>query len=334
MNSSVQKTNFAFLQQSLDFPDHLEPQTLVLTNGVRLEFLQTGVLRVSPNKTKARYRVLISCGIHGNETAPIEIVDQLVNEIVSGALVVKNELLFILGNPPAAKLEERFVEENLNRLFSNKHSESSSVEAKRALCIEQFTADFFDQGDQPRLHYDLHTAIRGSEYEKFAVTPFLHEREYSPAQFAFLEDCGIQAMLLSNQPSGTYSYYTSNAFNAQSFTVELGKVEKFGENDMRKFSAVTDGLRRLIVDQQEFNQQPDQLEVFKVVEEIIKQTESFQLHIGANAKNFTQSPAGSLLASDKAYQYRTKQDGERFVFPITNVPCGQRAMLVVVPVNN
>ena len=68
-----------------------------------------------------------------------------------------------------------------------------------------------------------------------------------------------------------------------------------------------------------------------MVEEVIKRSEHFKLHFPDDAKNFTAFAKGSVLASDIDYEYRTQQNGERFVFPITNVPIGQRAMLIVAP---
>lgn len=325
----------SFLKTTLDNPLFAEPHSLVLDNGVSLEFLDTGILRVSPEctleKQKGDYRVVISCGVHGNETAPIEIVEQLFTEIKNGQLFVENELLFVIGNPPAINQETRFVDENLNRLFSGKHTASRSQEAKRAELIEAYVEDFFQQGDEQRLHYDLHTAIRASEMEKFAVYPYLHDQSWSKTQLAFLERCGLEAVLLSNKPAGTFSYFTSNRFGADSFTLELGKVRKFGENDMASFEKSTQGLRDLISGKESFSDKPNKIQVFEVVEEVIKRSDNFKLHFADDAKNFTAFPKGYVLATDIRYQYRTKLDGERFVFPIANVPVGQRAMLVVAP---
>lgn len=323
-----------FLADTLANPEHLEPSFFELESGVRMEFLKTGILRIRPAENaepKAERRVLISCGIHGNETAPMEIVDQLVSEICTGDLPVAEELLFVIGNPPAANSAERFVDENLNRLFSGKHRQSTTSEAARAALLEQQSHDFFANTDLSCLHYDLHTAIRDSEFEKFVVCPFLHERDWSIEQLAFLEACGIQAALLSNQPAATYSYFTAHQFGADSFTVELGKVRKFGDNDLSSFAKVFDGLRRVISGNEAFSQSPETLQVFEVIEEVIKRTDAFQLHIDSDANNFTELKQGALLASDQDYQYRTQSDGERFVFPISNVPCGQRAMLVIAP---
>lgn len=320
----------SFLKETLANELTAKPHIKILPDGTHLDFLDTGILRIKPPQ-KANYRTVVSCGIHGNETAPIEMVEQLFQEIIAEKLVVKTELLFIIGNPAAANKAERFIEENLNRLFAGKHNHSTSLEAKRASLIEQVVSDFYKEGDEPRLHYDLHTAIRGSEFERFAVYPFLHERKHSKPQIAFLERCGLEAILFSNQPAGTFSYFTSHTFQANSFTVELGKVRKFGENDMANFSDALQGLRELISGQEQFNSKPKNIQAFTVVEEVIKRSREFKLHFLPDAKNFTAFPKGSVLASDRHYQYRTKQDGERFVFPIINVPIGQRAMLVVAP---
>jgi succinylglutamate desuccinylase len=320
----------SFLQTTLAEPISAQPHCLILESGVTLNFIDAGLLAISPAQ-QGKYRIVISCGIHGNETAPIEMVEQLFNEIKSGELSVANELLLIIGNPPAANQATRFVDENLNRLFSGKHQGSSTQEAARAGLIEEQVAAFYQHGNEARLHYDLHTAIRGSELEKFAVYPYLHDRPWSKVQIAFLERCGLDAILLSSKPAGTFSYFTSNHFGADSFTVELGKVRKFGDNDMRDFADAMQGLRELISGEESFSRQPKEIQVFSVVEEVIKQSESFKLHFADDAKNFTAFPKGTVLASDEGYEYRTKQDGERFVFPITNVPIGQRAMLVVAP---
>lgn len=319
-----------FLANTLAQPTSWPAYEKTLSDGTHLSYINTGLLRVSC-ASEAKQRVVISSGVHGNETAPIEIVDALVSAIENEQLKVNVDVLFVIGNPPAVVAEKRFIDQNLNRLFSGKHQQSQEQEAQRASLLERAVTDFFEAGDQPRLHYDLHTAIRGSKIEKFAVYPFLHSRDWSRSQLGFLEQCGIEAVLFSNQPSGTFSYYSSHEHGVDAFTIELGKVRKFGENNMASFNAMTQGLRRLIEGGEHFNQAPKNIKLFSVVEEIIKRTEAFQLNVDDDAQNFTEFRAGALLATDQGYEYRTQQDGERFVFPISNVPCGQRAMLVVAP---
>lgn len=325
----------SFLQTTLSEPSHKPKKLTVLEDDTEIRWIDSGVLRVSPKaETKSPNRLIISSGVHGNETAPMEIVDAMVSDIRNGQLSVRTEVLFIIGNPEAAKNQKRFMEDNLNRLFSGKHKYFNSPESSRAKSLEDIVRDFYADDLAPggqRLHYDLHTAIRGSELEKFAVYPYLHQQNWLASQIGFLEHCDIQAVLLSSQPSGTFSYFSSHEFGAHSFTIELGKVRKFGENDMSRFKAVDEGLRGLISANEAFSHKPKNIKIFAVVEEVFKRTDQFRLHIDDAAKNFTEFPVGSLLASDDSYEYRTRVNGERFVFPISNVPCGQRAMLVVAP---
>jgi len=137
------KASMSFLKTTLENPLKAEPHDLVLANGTKLDFLDTGILRIKSAES-AEHRIVISCGIHGNETAPIEMIEQLFTEIRAGDLSVKNELLLIIGNPPAANNASRFIEENLNRLFSGKHKGSNNQEAKRAALIEAHV--FFQRG--------------------------------------------------------------------------------------------------------------------------------------------------------------------------------------------
>ena len=325
----------SFLQTTIANHRGLPMATQILDDGTLLKIIDTGILLAMPSEeTVSAHKLVISSGIHGNETAPMEIVDALISSIYGGQLKVRTPVLFIIGNPLAAKEQVRFVDDNLNRLFDGHHQNYNSPESARAKLLEEVVSEFYCTDLNPsgmRLHYDLHTAIRGSELEKFAVYPYLSDRSWNKSQIGFLEKCGIEGVLLSNQPTGTFSYFTSHRFGAHSFTIELGKVRKFGENDMRKFDAMDQGLRRIISGVEVFNNALRSIKLFSVVEEVIKRSDALQLHIADDAKNFTEYPVNSLLASDVDYEYRTQVDGERFVFPIKNVPCGQRAMLVVAP---
>ena len=45
--------------------------------------------------------------------------------------------------------------------------------------------EFFEYAAYEKLHYDMHTAIRASKNEKFAVYPFMHGRPHSKEQLSF-----------------------------------------------------------------------------------------------------------------------------------------------------
>jgi len=80
----------SFLHETLANEFKADAHSKVLGNGTQLEFLDTGILRIKPNAVSAKHRVIISCGIHGNETAPIEMVEQLFQEIV--AAIVRRQI--------------------------------------------------------------------------------------------------------------------------------------------------------------------------------------------------------------------------------------------------
>ena len=56
-----------------------------------------GVIAFEP-KVKTDKSIVISVGVHGNETAPIEIVSRLINALLIGKQRLKVRLLVIVGN--------------------------------------------------------------------------------------------------------------------------------------------------------------------------------------------------------------------------------------------
>lgn len=301
--------------------------------------LDTGVLVIEPdnlvNDAQHQKNVIISSGIHGNETAPIEIVQQLVVAIITKKLQVKQRTLFIIGNPVSMNISKRFQIENLNRLFCGKYQQiADCFEKERAERLEKFVGDFFNQQQNAtNYHYDLHTAIRASKHEKFAIYPFQGEKPWSKEQLSFMHYCGVSTILFGHGPTGTFSYFSSANFNAHAFTIELGKVKPFGENDMASFSAMQKGLAALInqADHQPPKFDQTQVSLFKALCDITKETDDFMLNIADDVSNFTDYPVGTVLAKDSGNEYITKEPGESVIFPNANVGKGQRAALIVVP---
>ncbi len=338
MNQPVE--NGEFLKFSRQQPERFSsPSQFTLSNGTQVIITAPGIISFDPGQHAAQptKQVVYSCGVHGNETAPIEICDDLVKAILTETLQLRHRVLFLFGNLPAMDIGERFVEENMNRLFSGAHSQGEgchNAERQRARQLEQAICDFFDGAPEsaPRFHYDLHTAIRASKNEKFAVYPYLHERRHSRSQLAFLAACGVKTILLSESATTTFSYYSSHQHQAHAFTVELGKVRPFGENDMRRFEAARQALTRLI---SEDDYAPtvalEDLDIYRVNQVINKHHEDFKLHFADDTPNFTDFEEGQVLASESGRTYQAQYAGEAIVFPNANVALGQRALLTVVP---
>ncbi len=312
------------------------PTQFTLANGTQVEITAPGIIGFFPqNDLSEKKQIVLSSGVHGNETAPIEICDELVKQILKSELSLSHNVLFLFGNLPAMDIGQRFVEENMNRLFSGAHSSGEGLvnaERIRAKQLEEAVATFFEAGTGPRFHYDLHTAIRASKNEKFAVYPYLHERKHSQGQLAFLAACGVKTILLSESATTTFSYFSSHRFGAHAFTVELGKVRPFGENDMSRFAEAKNAITALI-SQSDFapSVNLDDLDIYRVNQVINRHHEAFILHFDEDTPNFMDYPKGTVLASEPDKQYVAEQDGEAIVFPNANVAIGQRALLTVVP---
>ncbi|MCF2946734.1 succinylglutamate desuccinylase [Paraglaciecola aquimarina] len=300
-----------------------------------VKVVAAGVISFEP-KQASNKDIILSCGIHGNETAPIEICDALVQDILLQKILVTQRVLVIFGNLRSMDVAQRFVEENMNRLFSLGHdNKCNNYERSRARLLEQAVENFYlsAEPDRERLHYDLHTAIRTSKNDKFAVYPFLHGKPWSKAQLQILLACGVNTILLSGNPTTTFSYFSSIKFAAHAFTIELGKVKPFGENDMGQFQQVVSTLRLLVSSHnlkcKEFAE--EDFFIFKVNQVINKGQSDFTLNFPDDLANFSDFPKGHLLAFESGCEYRAQYDGEAIVFPNAQVEIGQRALLTVIP---
>lgn len=193
-------------------------------DGTRLHWLAEGALEVTPIGARDNgVDLLLSAGIHGNETAPIELLERLIRKVAAGTLKPAARVLFLFGNPEAIRRGERYVEQDMNRLFNGRHEEGSGNEAFRAAELERLAQVFFSKTERVHLHYDLHTAIRGSKIEQFALYPWAEGRQHSRSELARLRDAGIEAVLLQNKPGITFSAYTYGQLGAEAFTLNWAR---------------------------------------------------------------------------------------------------------------
>ena len=210
---------------------------------------------------------------------------------------------------------------------------STTSEGILANNIMHTVDSFFESAKAEKIHYDLHTAIRPSKNEKFAVYPYLHGKQHSKEQLSFMSLCDVNTILLSQTATSTFSYYSSFNHNAHAFTVELGKVKPFGENEMSKFTPVMSALSELLSNTilllPTFRDCP--LEIYTVNQVINKHYDDFKLHFTDDIANFTIFDKGQILASETNTQYKAEYDGEAIVFPNADVAIGQRAILTVIP---
>ncbi|WP_371328748.1 succinylglutamate desuccinylase [Pandoraea sp. PE-S2R-1] len=314
-------------------------------SGVRWKRHAEGVLELIPADAHAaaavRFDAVLSCGIHGDETAPIEIVDGILRDIADGRLALRERVLVILGNPDAVRAGKRYLEYDLNRLFQGAHAKrAESPVVQRARELEVIVAQYFAGDDEgtatrrPRRHVDMHTAIRASLFPRFAVVPGTVDVPHTDAWIDTLAAADIDAVMLTDQPSVTFSYFTCASFGAESCTLELGKVEPFGQNRLADFAGIDAALRRWLsggeMDARD-DGETKQAQRFRVAAEIVRRTNAFVLDVPADTPNFTPYTAGTVLARDGENTYTVSHPVERIVFPNPNVANGLRAGVMVVP---
>lgn len=311
-------------------------KTQLTVEGVRLRWLGEGALEVRPAEGQDNgMDLLLSAGIHGNETAPIELLDELLHGIARGVIKPRARILFLFGNPEAIRKGERYLEQDVNRLFNGRHELSSGSEALRAGQLEQFARTFFSVAGRTRLHYDLHTAIRGSKIEQFALYPFKEGRQHSRRELVRLCAAGMEAVLLQSKVSITFTAFTYEQLDAEAFTLELGKARPFGQNEQVNLTRLETRLKQIIEgNEPEEPSGLDGLQLFSVAREIIKHSDSFRLHLPADIENFSELSKGYLLAEDLAEsRWIVEEEGARIIFPNPKVKNGLRAGILIVPAN-
>lgn len=331
MTTSLFRRSFLF--DSLDIDQPMPSGEITTQAGVRLKLWQRGVLEVLPAHYSADSKnMVISCGVHGDETAPMELVDKLIDDIVSGFQRVQQRCLFIIAHPQATLRHTRFIEENLNRLFDDK-PHAASLEADIANQLKTQISQFFAQtAPETRWHLDLHCAIRLSKHYSFAVSPKTRHPVRSRALMEFIESAHIEAVMLSNAPASTFSWFSAEHFAAQAMTVELGQVAKLGENDLARLAAFDLALRDLVAAEKS-EHLAKKTTMYRVSRTIVRLHEDFDFRFGDDVENFTSFMHGEVFGHDGDKPLMAKNEGEAIVFPNRKVAIGQRAALMVCKVD-
>jgi succinylglutamate desuccinylase len=278
----------------------------------------------------ARASVLVSVGVHGDETGPIEMVAYAIEALSREPARLAVDLMLCVGNIDAIAGGRRFIDADLNRMFrAERGSLAGTAEAARADAMIAATRAFFDGAGPVRWHLDLHTAIRASRYPMFAIVPELVADGPGRALLDWLGQGGIEAVIMNPKSAGTFSYYSAEHHGAAGSTVELGRVGTLGQNDLSQFAGVARALDGLLRGVQ--GRQPQaRPQVFRVAQEVIKLSDDFRMGFGRETQNFTAFKRGDIIATDGETVYTVFHEEELVVFPNPDVRVGLRAGLMVV----
>jgi len=126
--------------------------------------LQQLANKLSPEKWYRTYstnkpgpKILLVGGIHGNEWGGVEAINEWIDYLEGNQNTFDNgEVHFLIANPKALEINQRYVDFDLNRAFDNPNAHG--YEAKRAKELEKiFTDTSFD------IVIDLHSVSIGEE---------------------------------------------------------------------------------------------------------------------------------------------------------------------------
>ncbi len=325
-----------FLKATLACDKPLLSAQWSLPSGTKIAWIAQGILQIVPSKLSVKSKdIVLSSGVHGNETAAIEVVDEIARQILLGHWQPKHRLLLIIAHPKAIEANTREVEENLNRLFGEEQDETT-LEQELANRLQWAVRYFFFQSDVSPLlqwHLDLHCSIRKATKPFFALSPWSETGSRGKTLFAFFQQAEFDAVLLSHQKSTSFVSFSANEFGAQSATLELGAVAPFGENDWEKLTPVFNAIKTLVctVTPKWQWQENSHLTTYRVSRTIQKSSDDFALHFPDDVPNFTPFGKADLIATDGSFEYRAEVDGEAVLFPNPQVKVGQRACLLIRP---
>ncbi|WP_432773736.1 succinylglutamate desuccinylase [Francisella salimarina] len=312
------------------------PKVTKVKNGNLIKYYNDCIVAIFPTAKTSQKAMIVSVGIHGDETEPVELVYKLFNDLINGNITINRPLMIIVGNLEAIRQGKRQIEVNLNRCFDiDELSLNNSLEHKRALdiitVIDHFKKELDAENTSIELLLDLHSYVYPDyfcEYQddktQFAIC--VKEQPYNLSHEKILFACNLGKVITDINMKGTlvsfivkkYPYITSMVF-------ELGHAHKLGDNNPLDLENISNYLYTQVSEKynQKIQRNSQQIEKYKFCPSVIKNNETFELNNNICLKNFTKYKKGTVLAYENGEViYKAPSDNHTVLFPWPTRPIG------------
>lgn len=249
--------------------------------------------------------VAIFAGVHGNETASVFALQNLLPELS----ISKGTLYVAFANPPAIKQNVRMINKNLNRCFF-KGNNGDEPEDKRA-------RELMTVLDKCDALLDLHM-FYDNEGAPFVIC------EDNAIDLARVFDVGIVSTNWTEvEPGGTDGYMYLNG--KIGVCVECGPISKATEFIGFAEKTILQFLSYFKMSTTEIAFSTSEKRIIKAKHAVLKSSHEFKLIDGFI--NFQKLSPGQLLAKDAIQEYCAKQ-GECIIFPHYSARIGEEAYIL------
>jgi succinylglutamate desuccinylase len=278
-------------------------------------------------------QLLITAGVHGNETAPISILHRRLMDWADAASDVSADLLVAIGNLDAVVCAKRFIHYDMNRMFGRPLDTTRwGLEGERAALLAR-TIEATCRSNIPCVHLDLHSTLRPSLQPSFAIVP---SRRPSDALLYWLSRAGLHAVVLNPGPASTLSTFSATQ-GAISCTIELGQVGDTSEHQQQILAQFDRALDALVRNPAKaWLPRPVatlDIPTFEVTQTLLRSSEAFKLLLPHDTPNFYPLTLGQVVARDAHHSVVISTPNTCVLFPNPGVALGLRAGLLLAPIN-
>ena len=158
-------------------------------------------------------KIFICAAAHGNEVGSIPAVLRFIRDVKKGSVDLRAHVIIALGNIEAIKINERYLEEDLNRAYNTKILVTADAKRAKELGEQIIWADIF---------MDLHQTIEATEASFYVLRP--DKKSENLARSLALAE---YAIVIDDKAAESDDKMTATSFgikhNTACFTLELGQ---------------------------------------------------------------------------------------------------------------